>query len=78
MIYRNSFKVLNLVIWEDRMIPEEEMILALAICEILGRPTKPDEIQEAFDTAHEKFYRPQQSPRPAKKTYAHRRTDQKE
>jgi len=57
---------------------DEELILAMAICDLLGNPKKREEIEKAVGKAYEMFYAPHQSPRPAKKTFAHIRKNQTE
>jgi hypothetical protein len=57
---------------------DDEIILAMAICELLGRTVKPEQVEEAFEKARERFYRPAHAPRQAKISHAHRRNDQME
>ena len=52
----------------------EEMLLVMTVCEALGQPKSPEEIEKAHDKAVarlEKFLNPQR-PRDAKITYAGR------
>lgn len=40
---------------------EHEMLLAMAICELLGKDVYPNQVVEAFIQAHEKFKRYRES-----------------
>jgi len=52
---------------------EKEMILALAICDLLGKSVTPKDVERAFETARKKLERLGQPPREARVSHAHRR-----
>jgi hypothetical protein len=52
---------------------EHEMILALAICELLGKTVTPDDVEKAFEKAKKRLERSRQPPREPIISYAHRR-----
>lgn len=51
---------------------EEDMILALAICDLLGKSVAPKDVEKAYEIAKKRLERLDQPPRPAKVSYAHR------
>ena len=57
---------------------DDEIILAMAICDLLGNPKKQAEIENAIGKAYEKFHSPQRTPQPAKLTRAHIKIDRTE
>jgi hypothetical protein len=52
---------------------DKDMILAMAICDLLGKSVTGKEVEKAFEAARKKLERSSQPPRPAKVTHAHRR-----
>lgn len=60
---------------EGYEMDDKDMILALAICELLGQSFKPAEIERAFEKVREKYYRPPRPPREAKISHARRRDE---
>jgi hypothetical protein len=58
------------------MMTDEEVILAMAICDLLGQTFKREQVEDALQKARERFYRPPHAPRPAKQTYARRKIGQ--
>ncbi|MGD0912695.1 MAG: hypothetical protein ABR928_12415 [Terracidiphilus sp.] len=51
---------------------EKDMILAMAICELLGESVTPQAVEKAFEKARNQFYRPNHPPRQAKISHARR------
>jgi hypothetical protein len=52
---------------------ENDMVLALAICELLGQSVSPSDVEKAFEKARKKLERLGQPSREAKISHAHRR-----
>ncbi|MDR3725508.1 MAG: hypothetical protein P4K86_00560 [Terracidiphilus sp.] len=54
---------------------DHDIVLAMAICEILGESVKPDVVEREFEKAKERLYRIRhpREPRQAKLTHAIRR-----
>lgn len=52
---------------------EKEMIMAIAICELLGESVTPKEVEKAFETAKKKLDRLSRPPTEAIVTHARRR-----
>jgi hypothetical protein len=50
-----------------------DMILAVAICELLGKSVTETDVKKAFEAARKKLERSGQPPREAKISHAHRR-----
>ncbi len=51
---------------------EKDKLLILTVCDLFGKSFKPAQIEQAFERAKRQLDRPNQLPREAKKTYAHR------
>lgn len=51
---------------------ERDVILVLAICQIMGHPTKPANVRQAFEKAREQIRNEGRSPRAVKITHAGR------
>jgi len=51
---------------------DRDVILALAICDLLGKSVTPRDVEKAFEKAKKQLERLGQPPRPAKISYAHR------
>lgn len=52
---------------------DHEIILALAICDLLGKSVTPKQVQSAFEKAAKRLELSRQPPREAKISYARRR-----
>jgi hypothetical protein len=61
---------------EREIMEDNEIILAMAICELMGRTVTAEQAEEAIEKARERYYRPAHAPRPAKISYAHRKIGQ--
>jgi hypothetical protein len=51
---------------------EKDVILALAICDLLGKSVTPKEVEKAFEKAEKRLELSRQPRREAKLTHAHR------
>ncbi len=52
---------------------DDEIILAMAICELLGQPKSAKDVEKAIEKVRERLEKARQPPREAKVTYGHRR-----
>jgi two-component SAPR family response regulator len=52
---------------------KNDMILALAICDLLGKPVTPKEVEKAFEKAEKSLELPRNPPRDAIVSHAHSR-----
>jgi hypothetical protein len=52
---------------------DKDLLLVMTICDLLGKPVKPEEVDKAFAKAQERLERSGRPPREAKISHAHRR-----
>lgn len=52
---------------------DHDIILVMAICELLGKSVAPKDVEKAIEKAREKLERSGQPPRAAVTSHAHRR-----
>jgi hypothetical protein len=52
---------------------DHDITLALAICQLLGKPVKPKDIEKAIEDVEKRLELSRLPPREAKKTNAHHR-----
>jgi two-component SAPR family response regulator len=59
--------------WESDGMDDHDMVLALAICDLLEKSVTPKDVEKAFERAKKRLELSRQPPREAKISYARRR-----